>query len=283
MSKFAILKELTDIKAIAQRKSMLTKGALAVAAIYFVFGVGRDGFSYLSTASRMLSDKVRSSVPLEFELERARTMISGLIPDVRENMLLIAQEEVSVENARLELAQQEAELVRQRDEMVRLRGQLAPPAEGEQPLPEGDVEEVKRDLTRRFARFQLVEATVASQKQLLAAREQSLDAGRAKLGNMLDAKRDLEVQVETLQAQLKTKQSQTLTGSIEFDDSQVAKCQKMLSDIRIRLAVADRLFAGQGDIAMMTNDLMPTSDDIGTQIDRYFAPSTQAVGVVVGN
>jgi len=124
MSKLAILKELADIKALTQRKSVLKRGAVIAAVAYLLLGYGRDGWSYLSTASRMFGETVRSNVPMEFELERARTMINGMIPNVRQNMLVIAQEEVAVENARRDVQRGETELGKQRDEMMRLRAEL---------------------------------------------------------------------------------------------------------------------------------------------------------------
>jgi chromosome segregation ATPase len=282
MSKLAILKELTDIKAIAQRKSTLSRWALALAAAYLLFGYGQEGLSYLSTASRMVGEKVRSNVPLEFELERARTMIGGLIPDVRQNMMVIAQEEVGVDNLHHELDRSEGELGKQREELVHLRGELSG---NEEQIRLGNRtasrEEVKEELTRRFAHFQVAEATVASHKQLLAAREKSLDAARAKLKHMLTAKRDLELQVANLQARLKTKQSQTLAGSIEVNDSQVSRCQGLLNDVRVRLEVADRLFTSNGDLTTITADAISTSEDIGEQIDRHFGQSNKDVALTV--
>jgi hypothetical protein len=190
--------------------------------------------------------------------------------------MVIAQEEVGVENLRQQLARAESDLAGQRDEIVRLRGDLS----GEKELRlAGRVvsrEEVKDDLARRFARYQVAEATVASHKQVLAAREKSLDAARVKLKNMLNAKRDLELQVENLQARLKTQQSQTLASSIEVNDSDVSKCQGLLNDIRVRLEVADRLFTSKDDLSALTPEVAPTADDIEEQIDRHFATSDKA-------
>ncbi len=279
MSKLAILKELTDLKAIAQRKSALSRWALVLAGVYLLFGYGREGMSYLSTASRMMGNKVRANVPLEFELERARTMIGGLIPDVRENMMVIAQEEVGIDSLRQELSRVEGELGTQREEIVRLRANLAGKDKDLRLASRSATRaEVKDELTRRFAHYQVAEATAASHKQLLLARETSLNAARTKLKHMLNAKRDLELQVANLQARLKTKQSQTLAGSIEVNDSQVARCQGLLNDVRVRLEVADRLLTSNGDLTtIVADDTFSTSEDIGEQIDRHFGkPSTDA-------
>jgi hypothetical protein len=273
MSKFAILKELSDIKAIAQRKSAIKRGALIAVASYLLLSYGQGAWSYLSTAKRLVTGKFQASVPLQFEIERAKTMITDLLPDVRQNMLLIAQEEVGVEDLRRQIAQGESELAKHRDELVSLRAKLAT-NEATVSLANRNATkaEVKDELTRRFSRYQIAESTLASQRQLLLARENGLDAARAKLASMLNAKRDFEAQVQNLQARLKTQQSRTITDSIEVDDSQVARCQSLLNDVRARLEVADRLFSCEGDLLAMTSAIAPSSEDIGEQIDRYFSP-----------
>ena len=72
-------------------------------------------------------------------------------------------------------------------------------------------EEIDQELKRRLARFKLSEATLKAKKDLLANRELSLDAARAKLERMVNAKRDLEMQVENLQARLHTVESESVT------------------------------------------------------------------------
>jgi chromosome segregation ATPase len=279
MSKLAILKELADIKVLAQRKSALKRGALIAALAYVLVSYGGGAWSYVTTASRIVTNKVRSNVPLEFELERARTMITGLIPDVRESMLVIAQEEVGVEDLRKQIGRGESGLAAQREELVAMRAKLTGGAE---PVSLGartaTKDELRSSLARSFSRYQLAEATLASRRQLLTAREEALEAARSKLASMLNARRDLEVQVENLQAQLKTQQSRTVSSSLDVNDSEVTRCQGLLNEIRARMEVADRLFASEGDLTFMTSTMAPPADDIGEQIDRYFAPaSTDAV------
>jgi len=280
MSKLAILKELTDIKALAQRRSLLRRGAVIGGLAYLLLTYGGGAWSYFSTASRLVGDKVRSNVPLEFELERAKTMITGLIPDVRQNMLVIAQEEVGVEDLRKRIDAGSSDLAAQRESLVALRTKLNDKVEkvslGSQSVSKG---ELKHELTRVFTRYQMAEATLASQRQLLAARETALEAARTKLAKMLTAKRDLETQIENLQARLKTQQSETMSASLDVNDSQVAHCQSLLNEVRARIEVADRLFTSQGDLSFMTTAMAPPAEDIGEQIDRYFAPASSDAAV----
>jgi hypothetical protein len=274
MSKLSILKELADIRSIAQRKSTLKSGVLLAAAAYALMTFGPATWSYLSTATRLATGKLKSNVPLEFELERAKTMISDMIPDVRQNMLLIAQEEVGVEELRRQIARGETDLTKERATLVNLRTSLSADKDSVK-VGSRDTGKVdaKEELTRRFGRYQVAESTLASQRQLLDARQAALEAAKAKLASMLNAKRDFEVQAENLQARLKTQQSRSIANSIEVNDTQVSRCQNLLNDVRARLEVADRLFNCEGDLLAMTSATTPSSEGIDEQIDSYFEVS----------
>ncbi|WP_410959502.1 hypothetical protein, partial [Salmonella sp. SAL4432] len=80
-------------------KRLLIAGAAAVG----LYNFGGDGLSYLTTATRLASDGVSDRIPIQFELERAKTMIDSLVPDIKRNMIVIAKEEVTVETIREEV------------------------------------------------------------------------------------------------------------------------------------------------------------------------------------
>lgn len=266
MSKFDEMKKITG-NYLTPTRAILGGAALLLLVIF-----GRDSLSYLSTAGRMVTDEVRTKVPLEFELERANTMITGLLPDIRQNMMVIAEEEVGVEHLRREVAKAEADLGGEREEILTLRNDLDN-GNGEflvatQPATP---KQVREELTRRFNRYQTADATIDAKRQLLKARENSLTAARHQLDTMLNTKRDLEVEVENLKARLRGYQNQSVANRIEFDDTKVAHCQELVEGLRIRFEVADRLLNATGDFdTILTASYVPDQDDIAAQIDQYF-------------
>jgi chromosome segregation ATPase len=180
---------------------MIKKGILAgVAAILLAgFFFGRDACSYMSTSAGWVKDSVKSSVPMEFEIERARTMIKGLVPDIQKNMHVIAKEEVEVERLEKQIAQAETKLNTDRASLLRLKSDLASNQDRyEYGGRAYTVSQVKLDLANRFERYKTGDATLASLREIHDARQKSLDAARQKLEGMLAAKRQLEVDVENL-------------------------------------------------------------------------------------
>ena len=65
-------------------------------ALLLALFMGRDCCSYLSTSMGWMKDSVKESVPVQFEIERARKMIRDLDPEIERNMRKIALEEVEI-------------------------------------------------------------------------------------------------------------------------------------------------------------------------------------------
>lgn len=257
--------------------------ALAGAAALGLYNFGDDGISYVSTAGRLVSNEVGDQIPIRFELERAKTMIDSLVPDIKRNMIVIAKEEVSAESVRSEVEAANKSLQEQRKELLALRDEAV---KGSRELRIGTRvatdEEVQSELKRLFARYKLAEATLGAKQDLLLSREGTLTAARKKLETMMNAKRDLEVQVENLEARLTTVQSDAVTSSVEFDDSNLSKCQELVDDLRVRLQVAERLIVTDGQIEDLTTTITFGDEDVLSQIDAHLSQESPSDKVAQG-
>src|SRR4030042_4389440 len=58
---------------------------------------GRDAASYVATSYHRLTSSVKESVPVEFQIDRARQMVQDLDPEIRHPMHVIAKEDVALE------------------------------------------------------------------------------------------------------------------------------------------------------------------------------------------
>src|SRR6476469_3543721 len=160
---------------------MVKKGIFLGTAVLLLLGLlfGREGFSHAKTSLGWVRQSVRESVPVEFEISRARQMIKDLDPEIHRNMHLIAKEEVDVKHLRDQLADADKQLVKNRSDIERLT----------RDLKEGDKhfvycgksytsKQVETDLSRRFDQYKVKEATLGKLQQVLVAREKGLDAGQ---------------------------------------------------------------------------------------------------------
>lgn len=251
------------------KKALVTVAGLTLLSVLFF---GRDAASYVFTSVGWVKDSVKSQVPVEFEIERARRMVKDLVPDIRRNMHVIAQEEVEIERLDKEIAKTEATMSREKAEIMKMKDDLAKA----QPVyyyagRSYTVQAVKVDLANRFERYKMHDDTLASLRDIQAARRRSLDAARQKAENMLAARRKLEVDVENLEAQFKMVQVAQTMSEHNIDDSQLGRVKDLISDIRTRLTVAERLANTpivDGEIPVSASEC--ESEDIVDEVTEYF-------------
>lgn len=227
--------------------------------------------SYLTTGYRQVSDSVEGTVPMAFQIDRARNMVRDLEPEIRHSMHVIAKEEVEVAelDKRLDTAVAKAE--KDKSEIMRLQSDLSSGKNvfryAGHSYSEG---EVKEDLARRFNRYKTVDGTLESLQQMRDARQRNLDAAREKLTAMVGAQRQLQVDVENLEAKLKLVEVAEASSDFQFDDSKLARAKQLMVDIRTKLDVAAKLANAdtefQKEIPLDETD----AEDVTTQVAEYF-------------
>jgi chromosome segregation ATPase len=252
---------------------MIKKTLVGVAglSLLMVLFFGRDAASYVSTSVGWVKDSVKSQVPVEFEIERARRMVKNLVPDIRKNMHVIAQEEVEIERLDKQIAQTSTTMDKDRTEILKLKTDLGTAQNVYQYAGRSyTVQQVKLDLANRFERYKTHDATLASLRDIQAARRKSLDAARQKLEGMMTCKRQLEVDVENLEARFKMVEVAQTTTPFNIDDSQLGRVKELIADVRTRLNVAERLANAETDFDGEIPLAAPQSDNIIDQVTEYF-------------
>ena len=104
-------------------KKLVLGGIAAGMVVAFLFG--RDAMSYISTLLHNVHTTVKESVPLDFEIDRARQMVADLVPEIRKNMLVIAKEEVEVERLSEQVKEAEDRQGKDRADLGRLSSDVA--------------------------------------------------------------------------------------------------------------------------------------------------------------
>ena len=259
---------------------MIKKLALGTMAMAAVGGMvfGTDMFSYARTGFSCARENLRSEVPLEFEIERARQEVEQLIPEVRKSMHLIAEEQVEVDQLRKSIAKREAAIEQQEEAILALTADLK--SNDTKFVYAGhrySRHDVERDLTERFNRFRIAEETLKQDQQLLVAKERAMSANRETLEGMLSQKKSLEVELERLEARLRTIAARKEINGLEVNDSQLNRVKAMIASIEKRLDVEDAVLAAEGDL----NGLIPverheeeTTENIASRVEEYFGTTT---------
>ena len=263
---------------------MVKKGMFVGGAVLLLLGLlfGTNLASYTKTFASGARQTVRDSIPVGFELDRARQMIKDLDPEIRSNMHLIAKEEVDVTSLREQVANAETKLAKSKSDIARLNDDLK----------RGDstfvycgkaytAKQVENDLTNRFSQFKVKEQTIDKLRQILAARERGLSAGREKLKAMQSTKEQLVVDVENMEARLEMVKVAQCTSEFNFDDSRLARTKDLIKDIGARIDVAEKLVNADtsypGEISLEE----PENTNITEQVTQYFDKATENDSVAV--
>lgn len=250
------------------KKSMFIGGA-AVLLLGLLFG--RNALSYVTTTVSRVSDTVKSSVPLDFEIDRARNMITDLTPEIRRNMHLIAKEEIQVEHLEKQVLAAEKTLTTDRSNILRLKAELD---QGKDYVylagHRYTANQVKTDLASRFEHYKTSDATSVNLRKVLNARQNGLVAARQKLNGMLAAKRQLEVDVENLEARTKMIEVAQASSDFNFDDSHLARTKDLIRDIQTRIEVGERLLNAESTFQDRIPLDDPVVEDVSAEVVAYF-------------
>ncbi|MCA9030786.1 MAG: hypothetical protein KDA66_08260 [Planctomycetaceae bacterium] len=236
---------------------------------------GRDAVSYVRTGFTSVQDTVRSNVPLEFEIERAKQEVAELLPEIRKSVTSIAQQQVEVERLSKAIENREKALAEQEEAIMSLSDDLK--SGDEMFVYAGHrytQSEVEKDLAERFNRFKIAEDTLKRERELLVSKESALASHREALESMLSQRKGFEVELERLQARLRTIEARKQISTLEIDDSQLAHVKGVISEIDKRLDVEDAVLAAEGNFS----GLIPVEKDaeqeategIALRVDEYF-------------
>lgn len=251
-----------------KKSLMLGVGTILLGAIVF----GSHALSYLRTSIVCVRDRVHDSVPVSFEIERARRMIEDLKPEIQQNMHRIAREEVEVTQLQDQLKGLQKRQDTTRQAVLRLKSDLESGHDSYQYANKTyTVAQVRSDLANRFERCRTLDETVANLSKVVDFRTAGLNAGRKKLDELLTARDQLQLDVEGLQARHKMIEVQQTASDLQIDDSRLSRTKGLVTDIQTRLQVAEQLLATAGEFVVPQIELeTPEHGDLLGQIAEYF-------------
>ncbi|QDT01717.1 Chromosome partition protein Smc [Rubripirellula lacrimiformis] len=250
------------------KKMILTGGVLALLSSVTL---GVPLFSYARCGASWLTSSASDAVPLEWELKRARQMIADLTPEIKHNAKRIAHEKIQVASLQKQLDENHDRLAKGESDIQRLSEDLQNDSTvysyGGRTYTSA---QVKSDLGNRFKRFKTRQATAQKLDQMLASRQASLNAAHERMDAMLGAKRQLEVEVENLQARLGALRVAQTSSGLALDDSQLSQTRELLDAIATRIDVEEETMAVDVEYFGEINLDDPSEEDLLNEISSYF-------------
>ena len=249
-------------------------GVLALATTTAVGGLvfGREAASYFCTSWTQVRQSVKGSVPVEFQLQRARDLVGEIVPEMHANIRLIAGQEVEIGKLRDDIAAGERSTSDERVRLAKLRDSLtADTALVSAGGARYSHEEVKEDLSRRFESLKEADMILAGKKRLLENRQKSLEAATAALMKVRSQKAQLEAQVATLEGQHQLLKASATGTALEIDNGKLAQSQRLIGEIKGQLDVAERVLAHEAKFTQPIPVDAVDEKQLVSEIDGYLS------------
>jgi hypothetical protein len=252
-------------------KRSIVIGVAACAAGLFFFGT--DAMSYVTSSSRAIKRAVKDSVPVEFEIKRARDLLDELIPEMHANLKIVAQEEVEVASLERELEHERKSIADERAKIQSLREGISGGATTYTAASRTySRAQVIDELSRRFEHFRTAEQVLAGKEKLLDSRRAALDAAVKKLEKSRLARIELASQIESLEAQFRLVQAQSAGNGFRVEESKLSQTERLLTELRKRLEVAQRILAREARFV----ETIPVEEPVNAEalmekIDHHFS------------
>ena len=241
-------------------------GAVVVGWLIF----GRELGSYAYSSARSVQTAVKDSVPIEFELQRARHLVDEIVPEIHAHVRHIAQQEVEIADLRQDIERSDRSIAEEHARVQRLRDSLD--TEYASVVLSGvsySREQVREDLSRRFDALKEAEVILAGKQRLLAKREQAMAAAMSALEHTRSQKSLLEGQIASLEAQHKLVQAASAGTEFAIDDTKLAQTERLIGQIRRQLDVAERVLAHESRFTQPIPVETISEPDLLAEVDEH--------------
>ena len=259
---------------------MFKKLALGVVGVVLVGGLlfGSRIVPYAKTAYEKVRTTAQDTVPISFQIDAAKEQLKKIDPEIKDMVWQIAKEKAQIKRLNSEMVVQEESMSKRYDEMITLREHLE--TGGEYYVATNGKSytnsRVKEDLAHRFSVYKTAEKTFDKSKQIQDLREQALETALVKLEQAQSIQRELQVQIENLNARQRMVDVAKTASNINIDDSQLARTQSMIDEISAKidteeemLNLAPRYF---GQIPVSQDEIL-SDRDVLKEMDAYFNKS----------
>jgi len=251
------------------KKAVLGAG-LGAGALYLAFGTSAP--SYLRTAFHKVRDNAKSSVPVQFEIDRARDEIASLEPAIKDNIENLARADVEAKVLDREIVAIRANLAGEKKILTALRESLNT---GDFKLA-GNVtytaDEVKADLKGRYDSYKTGCDLLKDKEETLKAKQKAVVAATRQLSQMEVTKKALLTKLAGIEARLKMIQTTKDNNEFNFDDSALARAKSSVADLEKRLEVMARTAELEGQFSTGIPVIIEPGRDILKEMDADFGP-----------
>ena len=189
--------------------------------------------SYASTIITNGKAALQHQIPREFEIARVKNEIQRLDRDYAALLGPIAEKKAAVRRLENEVSNTETRLTDRRDALLALTNAID---SKQKEIVYNDsnysLAQAKVRLAQDFATFKKMEVKLATQKKLLEAQRQNLEATIAQLGKLVVQKREFETALAEIEANEAVLAATRVSTPLRTDDGRVSDIANTLKDLK---------------------------------------------------
>jgi len=191
------------------------------------------------------------SVPLETEIGRLRGEVKRLESDEHTYYDQVAKQAVEVDKLRKDVDDTTASLDKQQTNLLAMRNDLKDDVKASFKYNgrKYSRDEVTEQLALDLKSYESCESELKAKKELLSAAEKSLAASEDQLGSLKGTRRDMDVELAKLEADLKLVQMKEAQTGLQVDDNAYSQVKADIAKVRDRVAVRQKALDYKGRFA----------------------------------
>lgn len=215
------------------KKFVLAAGL--VVALVAALGFTKLG-SYTRTAWKQVRETAGNQVPIEFEIERIKNEISQLMPDLKKNLSIVAEEMAAVERLEKDIQTTQVNMEKQKTALLTMARDLETKETSFIYGPKVYTrDDVARKMTLDWKSYRICESELKTKEQVLEAKKRALAAAREQLTSIKEQEQQLKLQVAELEAELKNVRLAETKSRFSIDGTRLAEVKRSIEDLRFRL------------------------------------------------
>jgi peptidoglycan hydrolase CwlO-like protein len=192
--------------------------------------------SYTRTAWKQARESASQQVPIEFEIERLKNEVAQLIPDLRKNLGVVANEMATVEAMEKDITRTRENLEKQKTVLLKMAHDLETPEETYIYLGKTySREQVAKKMALDWRSYKIAESELKTKDQVLAAKKRELEAAKEQLNSIKEQEQQLKLQIAELEAEVKTVRLAQTKSKFSIDDSRLSDVKRSIEELRFRL------------------------------------------------
>jgi septation ring formation regulator EzrA len=243
-----------------------------------------DVGSYVKTAWKQCRGYVKASVPIDFEIKRAKDMLANL--DKAEDRLIsvMANEIVAIKSLEKETGLMEDNIKQRRTELQARNEEFKKTDKVAFVSSEGRYtrDQFGADLERRLKRLKDMENSLKAKKELLVQHNERLAAVRDQREGLKEQKKDLESRIQSLETQIELLKAAEARNKYRLDDSQLTELAKVKEIVdglekRIETSMTELQLRSETKADTKAPATFKTSGNLTQEIDSYLSGSESEV------